>query len=205
MVRQDWGKWNLDIVFPMVYHTFYTGDASFISDCTVENARYKNDMTTLYCGMTATDGPMMFECMDAALNNGAQGIAVFTMLGLRSPEVKKQFKAYTDSVRAVRAANGGVIKATYPKVAEPDPFKHEGIMKLMQEHMQQIIATAAGKEEPAPLALGEYKEVDSYDATRCYQVVDNNSKTTFDVTFYLYGDVVSGWDVTVADKDSSKK
>mgnify|MGYP005977412771 CR=1 FL=1 len=55
------------------------------------------------------------------------------------------------------------------------------------------------------LALGEYKEVDSYDATRCYQVVDNNSKTTFDVTFYLYGDVVSGWDVTVADKDSSKK
>ena len=115
MVRQDWGKWNLDIVFPMVYHTFYTGDASFISDCTVENARDKNDMTTLYCGMTATDGPMMFECMDAALNNGAQGIAVFTMLGLRSPEVKKQFKAYTDSVRAVRAANGGVIKATYPE------------------------------------------------------------------------------------------
>ena len=39
--------------------------------------------------------------------------------------------------------------------------------------------------------MGEYKEVDSYDATRCYQVVDNNSKTTFDVTFYLYGDVVS--------------
>ena len=35
-------------------------------------------------------------------------------------------------------------------------------MKLMQERMQQIIATAAGKEEPAPLALGEYKEVDSY-------------------------------------------
>ena len=40
-----------------------------------------------------------------------------------------------------------------------------GIMKLMQERMQQIIPKAAGKEEPAPLALGEYKEVDSYDAT----------------------------------------
>ena len=39
MVRQDWGKWNLDIVFPMVYHTFYTEDVSFISDCTVENVR----------------------------------------------------------------------------------------------------------------------------------------------------------------------
>ena len=53
--------------------------------------------------------------------------------------------------------------------------------------------------------MGEYKEVDSYDATRCYQVVDENSKTTFDVTFYLYGDVVSGWDVAVADKASTNK
>ena len=111
-------------------------------------------MTTLYCGMTATDGPMMFECMDAALNNGAQGIAVFTIHGLRSPEVKKQFKAYTDSVRAVRAANGGVIKATYPKVAEPDPFKHEGIMKLMQERMQQIISQAAGQGRAGSAGIG---------------------------------------------------
>ena len=36
----------LTFVFPMVLpYTFYTGDASFISDCTVENARDKNDMT----------------------------------------------------------------------------------------------------------------------------------------------------------------
>ena len=110
MVRQDWGKWNLDIVFPMVYHTFYTEDVSFISDCTVENVRDKNDKTVLYCGMTATDGPEMFECMDAALNSGAQGIAVFTVAGLRSSEVKNRFKTYTDSVRAVRAANGGIIE-----------------------------------------------------------------------------------------------
>lgn len=102
-------------------------------------------------------------------------------------------------MRAVRAANGGVIKATYPKVVETDPFKHEGIVKLMQERMQQIIAKAAGKEELAPLALGEFKQVDAYDATRCYQVVDANSKATFDVTFYFYGDVVSGWDVKAAE------
>ena len=62
-----------------------------------------------------------------------------------------------------------------------------------------------GKDIPELVALGEYKEVDSYDATRCYQVVDENSKTTFDVTFYLYGDVVSGWDVAVADKASTNK
>ena len=201
MVRQDWSKWNLDIVFPMVYHTFYTEDVSFISDCTIENARDKNEMTTLYCGMTSTDGPEMFECMDAALNNGAQGISIFTVHGLRTPEVKKQFKAYTDSIRAVREANGGMIKATYPTVADPDPFKHEGIMKLIQKRMTEIIKSETNKEVAcSELSLSEYKEVNAYDATRCYQVTDNTSKVTFDVTFYLYGDVVSGWDVKAASK-----
>ena len=119
------------------------------------------------------------------------------MLGLRSPEVKKQFRAYTDSVKAVRKANGGVIKATYPKVANPDPFQHEGVMKLIEGRMQKLIADKAKKTDLAPLALGDYKQVDSYDATRWYEVTDANSKTTFTVTFYLYGDVLSGWDVAI--------
>lgn len=195
MVRQDWGKWNLDIVFPMVYHTFYTEDVSFISDCTVENARDKNDKTVLYCGMTATDGPEMFECMDTALNSGAQGIAVFTVAGLRSPEVKKRFKAYTDSVKAVRAANGGIIEAVYPHVADANPFAHKGVMELIEKRMRQIIAKTSGTEELPSLALCEYKQTESYDATRCYRVADGNSETVFKVTFYFYGDVLSGWDV----------
>lgn len=205
MVRQDWGKWNLDIVFPMVYHTFYTQDTSFISDCTVENARDKNEKTTLYCGMTATDGPEMFASMDAALQNGAQGIAVFTVSGLRSPEIRRQFKAYTDSARAVRKAHNGVLKAVYPAAADPDPFKHAGIMKRIENRMQQLIAETTKQKEAAPLALGEYKETDAYDATRCYQVVDANSHMAFDVTFYLYGDVVSGWDVAIRNQTADKK
>lgn len=199
MVRQDWGKWNLDIVFPMVYHTFYTGDPSFISDCTVENARDKNGMTTLYCGMTATDGPEMFALMDAALQNGAQGIAVFTISGLRSSEVRQQFKAYTDSVKALRAASGGVLRPSHAAAADPNPFQHAGILNRVEERMQQLMIQKTGEEAAAPLALGEYKEIDSYDATRCYLVTDANSHTSFKVTFYLYGDVVSGWDVKLAD------
>lgn len=104
MVRQDWGKWNLDIVFPMVYHNFYTGEVSFIEDCTIDNVEQKNPMTTLYCGMTASDSPEMFACMDAALNNGAEGIAIFTMNNLRSPEIRAQFKVYADKARALRAS-----------------------------------------------------------------------------------------------------
>lgn len=205
MVRQDWGKWNLDIVFPMVYHNFYTEDVSFISDCTIENVRDKNDMTTLYCGMMATDGPEMFQCMDAALNNGAQGIAVFTITSLRSPEVRQQFKAYTDSVKAVRAANGGIINADHPQIANANPFVRKGIMQLIEKRMQQIIADAAGTTELAPLALSEYKQIKAYDATRIYQVVDANSNTFFKVTFYFYGDVVSGWNVCLMDETDIAK
>lgn len=77
MVRQDWGKWNLDIVFPMVYHNFYTEDISFISDCMIEDVRDKNPKTTLYCGLMVSDD--MQASMDAALNHGAEGISIFTV------------------------------------------------------------------------------------------------------------------------------
>lgn len=199
MVRQDWGKWNLDIVFPMVYSNFYTDDTSFISDCTIENARDKNKMTTLYCGMMSIDGPKMFESMDAALKNGAQGIAIFTVAGLRSPEIRKRFKVYADSVKMVRAKNGGILKANYPKMADVDPFRHEGLMTLIEERMQQLIAKTNNREVLAPLALGKYRKIGSHDVVRRYQVTEHNSNTVFDVTFYLYGDVISGWDVAVSD------
>ena len=253
MVRQDWGKWNLDIVFPMVYHGFYTGDVSFITDCTIENVRDKNPMTTLYCGMTATNGPDMFRCMDEALNNGAEGIAIFTVGSLRSPEVRAQFKAYTDSVRALRATTKVNPAATGKTVANKDPFKNEAIMRAAQMRMvgylslanatalpaikaadwtavERLAQTAIqvntpedylnrlrlparrGDQAPNPvstaladqfekdfaaasLQLGDYKLTDEYGTTKCYQVTDATSGVTFDVTFYLYGDILSGWDV----------
>ena len=104
------------------------------------------------------------------------------MAGLRSFEVKKRFKAYTDSVRAVRAANGGIIEAVHPHVADTNPFTHKGIMASVEKRMRRIVAEASGKEELPPLALGEYKQTESYDATRCYRVSDENSRTVFKVT-----------------------
>ncbi len=102
MVRQDWGKWNLDIVFPMVYHNFYTGKVSFIADCTAENVKEKNPKTTLYCGiMVPSKMNELHQCMDAAFKSGAKGISIFTVGGLSTKEMRKEFKAYADSVRAV--------------------------------------------------------------------------------------------------------
>ncbi|MBR5018341.1 MAG: metallophosphoesterase [Bacteroidales bacterium] len=206
MVRQDWGKWDLDVVFPMVYHNFYTLDPSFAYDCTAENYHDKGSGTTLYCGLMYSDD--ITDCMDEAFRAGAQGIAIFTILTMRTPEQLSRFKAYTDSVRTVVAANGGRLpKVTAPGRADTDPFHHPGVMAQIEKRIQYIIAGFDWNRRPrrgepriqvpelAPLSLGEYKYLGSKDITRLYEVTDAASGTTFLVTFYLYGDVISGWDV----------
>lgn len=252
MVRQDWGKWNLDIVFPMVYHNFYTGDLSFISDCTIENVKEKNPMTTLYCGMTGTNSPVMFQCMDSALNNGAKGIAIFTVGSLRSPEIRAKFKAYADSARASRAALKGNSEIMTVKTVITDPFEKPGIINGINMRMLAYLSMAKALKLPelektdptlieglsknamqcntaedyinqlknAPRRNSElqpvadalssqfikdngnqdlkpdgYKLTDEYGATRRYRVTEQNSKVVFDVTFYFYGGILSGWSV----------
>jgi hypothetical protein len=256
MVRQDWGKWNLDIVFPMVYHDFYTGDVSFISDCTIENVRDKNPMTTLYCGMTGSNGNVMFESMDAALNNGAEGISIFTIGSLRSPEIRKRFKTYADSARASRAS-GNNSELSEPGIVNTNPFENTGIMRAVNMHMVAYISLAKALTLPelkktdqvaverlaknalqvntpesyvdrlmnasrrdqslqpaakaiaaqfltdinyADLSVGNYELVDEYGVTKHYKVVEQNSKIEFDVRFYFYGGILSGWSVEPEEK-----
>ncbi|MDR2037872.1 MAG: hypothetical protein LBQ60_08115 [Bacteroidales bacterium] len=251
MVRQDWGKWNLDIVFPMVYHSFYTGDVSFISDCTIDNVKTKNPHTTLYCGLMAPNSPEVFECMDAALNNGAEGIAIFTVGSLRSPEIRARFKAYTDSVRTERAKNEVNPAATGRTEVDTNPFDNVNIMKavdmriaayislakasvlpelkntgwetivqLSQNALQantvedylnrlknaprrnrelQPVADALVKEYSGNIRLGDYRLADEYGATKRYEVTESDSNITFDVTFYFYGGILSGWSVEPQD------
>ena len=199
MVRQDWGKWDLDIVFPMVYHNFYTLDPSFAYDCTAENYHDKNPKTTLYCGLMYSDD--ITACMDEAFRAGARGISIFTIESMRRPGQTETFRAYTDSVR------GKLPKVKDPGRADTDPFHHPGVMAQIEKRMQYLIAGFNWNQrrrwgeppvpvpELAPLSLGEYKFVGSRDITRNYEVTDQASGTTFLVTFYLYGDVISGWDV----------
>ena len=251
MVRQDWGKWKLDIVFPMVYHNFYTGDVSFIEDCTIDNVKQKNPMTTLYCGMTATDGDEMFDCMNAALNNGAEGISIFTISMLRSPEVRNRFKSYTDSVKLIRSdiAKRGLVAKS--RKVNTNPFQKKKIMEGVALRMKAYLSLAkasklanlksnwediekkaigamqvntAGdyirrlsfpfrwneKPNPEMLAIadqfktdnqtldlkpGKYTLAEAYGATKRYSVLEQNSKVRFNVTFYFYGGVISGWNV----------
>ena len=261
MVRQDWGKWNLDIVFPMVYHNYYTGDVSFISDCTIENVRQKNPMTTLYCGMTGSNSEVMFKSMDEALNNGAKGIAIFTVNSLRSPDIRAKFKVYADSARAARAESVVNPEVLENKVVNNNPFENAGIMnainmrirayislakvlaspelketdrktiELLSENAMQgnnaeeyinrllnprrenrklqpfakIIADQYVKDNSlGNLNQGDYELVNEYDVTKSYQVTEKNSKVVFDVTFYFYGGIISGWNIK-PDNESYEK
>lgn len=196
MVRQDWGQWDMDIVFPMVYTDFYTYDPSFAYDCCVENSRDAGGKMVLYCGLGVNFAgrpreavvPELIKNCEAAFRGGAKGICLFTVDGLRTPEMRAEFKAYTDSIKAVCAAAGGVMpKVELPAAADPDPFSHPGLMKLVEQKIEAL--------NGAPVELGDYVLTDEFNVTRDFTVGDKLSGAEFVVTFWLYGDMISGWDV----------
>lgn len=88
IVRQDWDKWNLDFVFPMVYTGFYSdGGSQWIADQVTEGvaAMDKKD-ADLFCGLYAPDHKNdtlpLSRAMQIAVDNGAKGIAFFSYHGL---------------------------------------------------------------------------------------------------------------------------
>lgn len=203
MVRQDWKNWNLDIVFPMVYHNFYTCDPSFIADCTLENERdLSGSSTQLYCGMMAFDTTAIFECMDSAFANGAKGIALFTVQGLRTPSIRGRFKVYADSMRAVRADGKLGPRPGRAAAADPDPFSHPGVLARVNKAMQRLMLPAdAPKDTLLPeIRPGEYRLIERNNDLQRYLVTDSMSGREFKVSFYTFGDVLFGWRISPVDE-----
>lgn len=215
MVAQDWGKWDLDIVFPMLYTDFYTQEPGFAYDGTIENNRDKNPKTVLGVGLDTELGGApenIFEKMDNAFKAGAQAVSLYTIAGLNTPELRAQFKEYSDSLRAVRAANGG--KVPYEKVdtVSLDPFTHKGLMAVVERNLQRLaageqiheksingmVADDPAKAYPA-LDLTDYQLVFENERIKKYRVSDKASGKSFDVIFIVYGEVISGWDARLVE------
>ena len=79
-VRQDWANWNLDGIFPMIYHGFYKEDVSWIGDAVKEGLKALDNRFPLYAGIYLPDfsnKEEILQGMESALNNGAAGISVF--------------------------------------------------------------------------------------------------------------------------------
>jgi len=100
LVRQDWDKWPLDAVFPMVYHNFYNEDIGWIGDVTYQNVAKVNDRFPHYTGIyipSLSPGELSNAVKNAA-NAGSYGIAVFDYNALTDAHwalLKKKLKEYS--------------------------------------------------------------------------------------------------------------
>jgi len=84
LVRQEWDRWPLDIVFPMTYHGFYREPVSWIETATAEGVAALPTSTPLVSGVYLPDlpAPALGEAMRAARRGGARGVSMFEMHGL---------------------------------------------------------------------------------------------------------------------------
>ena len=161
-------------------------------------------------GQGETDGDLesLIENMDMAFAGGAQGISLYTVAGLNTLEKRQAFKAYADSLRAIRAANGGRMPAVEPGEISLSPFDHPRLMQVVERNMQRLVAgqpihrkSVNGMEPDDPsvtypaLELGDWKLIEQTDRLLVYRVKDQASGITFKVLFPTYGGLISGWDV----------
>ncbi len=79
MVRQDWGNWNLDAYFPMIYNGFYYEGPEWIGRSVAEGVKALNGRGLLYAGVMCPDleGNDFVEALDEAYTNGAAGLSFF--------------------------------------------------------------------------------------------------------------------------------
>ncbi|MHC1768891.1 MAG: family 10 glycosylhydrolase [Verrucomicrobiia bacterium] len=85
LVRQDWPKWNLDAVLPMVYHSFYNETVDWIEPTVREGVAALPPERPLYAGLYLPDlktEEQFDQAVRCARAGGGKGVALFG--GLRT-------------------------------------------------------------------------------------------------------------------------
>ncbi|MFV0248382.1 MAG: hypothetical protein ACK5H1_05435 [Tenacibaculum sp.] len=81
MVRQRWDKWNIDEVYPMVYHGFYNKEINWIAYATkqgVEDLKGKNiGLNTAVYLPSFKSAKELAKAINYAKDNGAKGVAFY--------------------------------------------------------------------------------------------------------------------------------
>jgi hypothetical protein len=78
MVRQDWGRWDLDAFLPMLYHNFYQAGPEWVTKETREAvATVKKP---IYSGLflPAVDAAGVAPIVRAAFEGAAAGVSIFS-------------------------------------------------------------------------------------------------------------------------------
>lgn len=85
-VRQAWDQWDLDCVFPMIYHNFYAESRSWIQTATREGVVALTGSKPLYTGLfipALTPSELSLALTDVDLG-GAAGAALFSFESMKS-------------------------------------------------------------------------------------------------------------------------
>ncbi|MEE8585743.1 MAG: hypothetical protein V3T83_12930 [Acidobacteriota bacterium] len=79
LVRQDWARWDLDAVMPMIYHSFYKEEVAWVETATRQGVEALAGKIPLYSGLYVPelDPAQLARAARHALDGGAQGIVLF--------------------------------------------------------------------------------------------------------------------------------
>ncbi|MFD2742535.1 MULTISPECIES: family 10 glycosylhydrolase [Sphingobacterium] len=80
IVRQDWANWDLDAVFPMIYHGFYQEPVEWVGQAVKEGVQTLNKKFPLYAGLYLPDfkdSEELKQGIELAKKNGAAGVSLF--------------------------------------------------------------------------------------------------------------------------------
>lgn len=94
LVRQDWPKWNLDGVLPMMYHKYYNEGVDWIKKVTAEGKKELPANIPLYSGLHIAmlkPAELPFAVTNA-LKGGADGIVLFTGWAMTDEHWKQLIK-----------------------------------------------------------------------------------------------------------------
>jgi len=102
MVRQRWDKWNIDKVYPMIYHGFYNEEIDWIGFATKQGV---NDLIGMNAKLSTgvylppfNSANELKEAIMYAKNNGANGVTFFDGPAL-TDEYLKAIKETKDSLK----------------------------------------------------------------------------------------------------------
>ena len=95
LVMQDWTNWQLDAVYPMIYHGFYKEDIPWIGHAVQQGLRGLDGRFPLYAGLYLPDFKDINETeqgIKTALENGAEGVSIFGNVNDEVLEVLNKYK-----------------------------------------------------------------------------------------------------------------
>jgi uncharacterized lipoprotein YddW (UPF0748 family) len=89
LVRQAWDQWPLDIVFPMLYHTFYEEDIPWIGRGVRQGVAAIAPSEPLCAGLylPSLDPDQLGRAVRTARDGGAVGVSCFDANGLTDPHL----------------------------------------------------------------------------------------------------------------------